>query len=123
MESISNQFQFMLTIISCHFSSDLVCVHYFSCLFLILYRIGTSTRLGGPNDLQLERYVEALEDLTSGLTYYAALTGQRRQSVTDVEHLFGSQLLAFMMEKQCVVEAEYIEAVLVGEEHVTRGVV
>ena len=32
--------------------------------------------------------------------------------MTDVERLFGSQLLAFMKEKQYVVEAEYIEAVL-----------
>ena len=32
--------------------------------------------------------------------------------MTDVERLFGSQLLTFMKEKQYVVEAEYIEAVL-----------
>ena len=50
-------------------------------------------------------------DPTLGLTY-PALTGQRKRSVTDVERLFGSLLLAFMEEKQYVVEAEYIEAVL-----------
>ena len=61
--------------------------------------------------LQLERYVEALEDSTSGLTY-AALTGQRKQSVSDVERLFGSDLLAFMKKKEYVAETEYIQAIL-----------
>ena len=43
---------------------------------------------------------------------YPALTGQRKQSVTDVERLFGAELLAFMMKKGYSAEAEYIDAVL-----------
>lgn len=74
-------------------------------------RIGTSTRRGGPDELRLERYVEALQDPTSGLTY-PALTGQRKQSVTDVERLFGSDLLLFMKDKGYETEVKYIEAVL-----------
>ena len=43
-----------------------------------------STRAGGPDDLHLEYYVEALSDESSGLTY-PALVGLRKQSVQDAE--------------------------------------
>lgn len=59
--------------------------------------------MGGPDKIKLERYVEALEDPTSGLTY-PALTGQRKQSVTDVERLFCSELLDFMEKKRNTLE-------------------
>ena len=52
-------------------------------LFLI-QRIATATRSGGPVQLRLERFAQALEDPDSGLTY-PALTGQRKQSVQDAE--------------------------------------
>ena len=52
-------------------------------------RIGNCLRLGGSQDIQLERFVEALYNEKSGLTY-PALTGVRKQSVEDVEHLFGA---------------------------------
>ena len=42
--------------------------------------------------------MEALDDPTSGLTY-PALTGSRKQSVVDAEHLFHPDLAAFMEEK------------------------
>ena len=41
---------------------------------LPMQRIATSTRVGGPEQLKLERFGEALEDPTSGLTYQS-LTG------------------------------------------------
>ena len=34
-----------------------------------LWRIGQSLRKGGPLELQLDRFEEALHDTTSGLTY------------------------------------------------------
>ena len=43
-----------------------VCIIVFYCLFDLYYRIATSTRNGGPEELCLERYVEALSDKTSG---------------------------------------------------------
>lgn len=53
--------------------------------FSILQRIGHSTRAGGPADLELQRFHEALNDPDTRLTY-PALTGQRKQSVRDVEN-------------------------------------
>ena len=42
--------------------------------------------------------MEALDDPTSSLTY-PALTGPRKQSVVDVEHLFCPELSDFMEKK------------------------
>ena len=44
------------------------------CFTVKLQRIGQSLRKGGPTEMQLERFEEALHDTTSGLTY-AALSG------------------------------------------------
>lgn len=41
--------------------------------------------------MKLKRYVEALQDPTSGLTY-PSLTGAHKQSVVDTKRLFGSAL-------------------------------
>lgn len=49
-----------------------------------MQRIATATSSGGPSELKLERFSEALEDATTGLTY-AALTGQNKQSVRDAK--------------------------------------
>ena len=70
-------------------------------------RIATSTRGGGPAELQLERFTEALQDPDSGLTY-AALTGQRKQSVRDAERLFSQEILNFMEKRGYTFEAAYI---------------
>ena len=51
-----------------------------------LQRVGHSTRAGGPDELQLQWFHEALKDPQSKLTY-PALTGQRKQSIRDVENL------------------------------------
>ena len=73
-------------------------------------RIASQTRNGGPSKLKLERYVEALSDASSGLTY-PALSGTRKQSVIDAERLFSPDLAAFMRNKGYVYEAKYIETI------------
>lgn len=74
-------------------------------------RIATSTREGGPNGINLAQYMEALHDQEACLTY-TALTGERKQSVSDAEHLFSPSLLAFMEHKGYTCEANYIRVVL-----------
>ena len=54
--------------------------------------------------------MEALEDPSTGLTY-TALTGVRKQSVEDVERLFGPGVISFMEEKHYDSEAEYLRVV------------
>ena len=51
-----------------------------------------------PSDLKLERFVEALSDPSSDLTY-PALVGSRKQSVIDAERFFGPNLAKFMQDK------------------------
>ena len=76
-----------------------------------MQRIASHTRSGGPNNIKLERFAEALSDLSSGLTY-PALVGSRKQSVVDAERLFRPQLSKFMTKKGYNVEARYIDTVL-----------
>ncbi len=61
-------------------------------------------------DVGLERFVEALPDKEAGLTY-PALTGIRKQSVQDVERLFGSGVIAFMEKHGYEEEAMLLKAV------------
>lgn len=63
-----------------------------------MQRVGHSTRAGGPSELQLQHFYEALKDPQANLTY-PALTGQRRQSIRDVENLPSSSMADFMMSK------------------------
>ena len=79
-------------------------------LTLYFQRIATHTRCGGPAKLHLERYVEALQDRTSGLTL-PVLTGTRKQSVVDAERLFNPHLAKFMQSKGYEFEAKYIEVI------------
>ena len=58
----------------------------------------------------MERFVQALEDPTSGLTY-SALTGVRKQSVEDAERLFGPGVISFMEKHGYDAEAEMVKAV------------
>ena len=53
------------------------------CTFDTMQRIGQSTWRGGPNNMKLERFNEALYDRTTKLTY----PGQRKQSIRDIEIL------------------------------------
>lgn len=69
--------------------------------------MASSTRLGGPDCLKLER---ALYDETSGLTF-PALTGQRKQSVQDAEILFSESVQNFMEKKGYTYEAKYIKTI------------
>lgn len=55
----------------------------------------------------MERYVEALSDVTSGLSY-PVLVGSRKQSVMDAERLFSPSLAHFMEKKGYQFEARYI---------------
>ena len=66
--------------------------------------------MGGPREVRLERFVEALQDDDSGLTY-PALVGTRKQSVEDVERLFGESLIQFMERKSYSVEAKYLRTI------------
>ena len=59
----------------------------------------------------MERFVEALEDPGSGLTYLA-LTGQRKQSVRDAEQLFSADVAAFMEKHGYSFEEKFIRIVL-----------
>ena len=70
-------------------------------------RIAQCLRQGGPCDIQLERFVEALHDTSSGLTY-SALSGVRKQSVQDVERLFSESLIKWMDNKDYLMEAKYL---------------
>lgn len=72
-----------------------------------MQRIGQSTR---PSGMKLQRYMEALQDPSTNLTF-TALTGARKQSVSDVERLFSGKMVAFMEQKGYTVEALYIQVV------------
>ena len=61
----------------------------------------------------MERFVEAHEDRKTGLTY-PALTGIRKQSVEDVEWLFGQEDIDFMKDKNYEEEAEYLQKLEIG---------
>ena len=75
-----------------------------------MQRVGQCTRRGGPERLKLERFTEALFDSSTNLAY-PAVTGQRKQSVRDVESLFSEKVEQFMERKGYTFEATYIRAV------------
>ena len=76
-------------------------------LFVNIQRIGNSLRHGCVRNIGLERFVEALEEPRT----YPALTGVRKQSVEDVERLFGQGVIDFMKDKNYNEEAEYVQKV------------
>lgn len=67
-------------------------------------------RKGRVDSVRLEKFVEALHDPTSGLTH-PALSGIRKQSVEDVERLFGDGVIKFMADHKYEPEAEYLKTV------------
>ena len=67
-------------------------------------------RRGAAADIGLEKFVEALKDSSTGLTY-PALTGVRKQSVEDVEKLFGEGVIRFMEQHKYENEAKYLRTV------------
>ena len=58
----------------------------------------------------MERFVEALSDPSSDLTY-PALVGSRKQSVIDAERFFSPNLAKFMQDKGYEYEAKYIKTI------------
>ena len=60
--------------------------------------IANSLRQGRVEEIGLERFAEALEDPNTGLTV-PAVTGVWKQSVQDIERLFGQGVIKFMEEK------------------------
>ena len=52
-------------------------------------------RDGGPSELKLERFMEAVYCNDTSLSYHA-LIGTQKQSVSDVEQIFSAGVLAFM---------------------------
>lgn len=77
---------------------------------LIVERVGQCTRRGGPDQLKLKRFTQALYDPNTHLTY-PAITGQRKQSIRDVEILFSEEVEKFMEGEQYTYEAKYIRAI------------
>ena len=61
-------------------------------------------------DIRLERFEEALHDPASKLTY-TALSGVRKQSVEDIERLFGASVIKWMKNKAYTSEAQYLSVV------------
>jgi hypothetical protein len=74
----------------------------------VLKRVATSTREGGPSTLRLERFVEALSDPLSNLTY-SALSGARKQSVQDAERLLSPDVADYMEKKGYTTESTYTD--------------
>ncbi len=72
--------------------------------------MATSTREGGPDNVHVERYVEALSCPSARLTY-SALSGARKQSVQDAERMFSVDMVEFMKDKGYDIEATYISAI------------
>ena len=73
-------------------------------------RMGNTLREGRVDDNRMEYFVEAVKDPSTGLTY-PTLTGVRKQSVQDVERLFGEGVIKFMEAKQYMPEAIYLRVV------------
>ena len=66
--------------------------------------------MGSPEQLQVQRFCEAAYDSLTALTY-SALTGQKKQSIGDVERLFNPKVEDFMVGKGYTYEAQYIHTI------------
>ena len=75
-----------------------------------IQRMATCLRQGKVKGVRLERFLEALYDPSTRLTY-PAITGVRKQSVIDAERLFGKDVLEFMERKNYEAEAKYIRVI------------
>ena len=82
--------------------------------------MATATRAGGPKELRLERFTEVLQDPNSRLTY-AALTGQRKQSVRDAERLLSQEMVNFMKKHGYILKLNTSVLFSTGEEHQMSG--
>ncbi len=66
--------------------------------------------MGGPQNLQVQRFCEAAYDSSTGLTY-SALTGQKKQSIGDVERLFNPKVEEFMRGRGYSFQAHYVRTI------------
>ena len=79
-------------------------------LLFIYSALVHSLRQGSHADIRLERFEEALHDPASKLTY-TALSSVRKQSVEDVEQLFGASVIQGMKSKAYTSEAQHLSVV------------
>ena len=73
-------------------------------------RTAQSLRDGGPRDLKLEKFLEAVCCESTQLSYHA-LVGTRKQSVSDVEQVFSSGVLEFFESNGYSEEAKYVRVI------------
>ncbi|KAK3741752.1 hypothetical protein QZH41_000568 [Actinostola sp. cb2023] len=72
----------------------------------ILKRIWKHTREGGPDDIDVTAFDEAMRDPNTGLTH-AALTGEPKQSVVDAERMLSILVGRYLRDHGHDREAEY----------------
>ena len=66
--------------------------------------------MGGPSKLQVQRFCEAAHNPAMQLTY-STLTGQRKQSIGDVERLFNPHVAQFMENRGYAYEGYYVRTI------------
>ena len=76
----------------------------------ILKRIWKHTREEGPPETNLQGFDDAMQDPKTGLTF-AALTGERKQSVVDAERMLSYLVASFLSEHGYEKEGEFVRTV------------
>ena len=66
--------------------------------------------MGGPSNFRLERILEAAQQPETNLMY-TALTGQRKQSVSDVKRFFNQQLIDWLNKQNYSYKVKYMGAI------------
>ncbi|XP_035694410.1 uncharacterized protein LOC118428452 [Branchiostoma floridae] len=77
----------------------------------VLKRLTACVRAGTVPGIDLLRWIEAMQNPNTGLTY-TALTGKRKQSVVDCERMFSAGVVSFFKDKGYTTEARFAETVL-----------
>ena len=76
----------------------------------VLKRIAGSLRKGHIPNVDVQAFVKAMHDPTTGLTY-TALTGKRKQSVGDAEKLLSPAVGKWLKANNFLSEAKFVEVV------------
>ena len=76
----------------------------------VLKRIAGSLRKGHIPNVDVQVFVKAMHDPTTGLTY-TALTGKRKQSVCDAEKLLSPAVGKWLKANNFLSEAKFVEVV------------
>ena len=76
----------------------------------VLKRIAGSLRKGHIPDVDVQAFVKAMNDPSTGLTY-TALTGKRKQSVGDAEKLLSPAVAKWLRANNFLSEARFVEVV------------